>query len=299
MTKTTEGRRKGYYGLFGLAATIYTAGVITFAGWSYFQQRNNLLVQIDQSLIHATHATEQILGAVFIECAVKTDTPFESGHAHSLRNLNRFATDCHFGVLGSVAYKEGRQWELITGGPDHVSLSDPSPNLKELLGSRLPPIISDMAQGESGTICIQTLDLESRDEIRIAVRYNAVSDSAGYAVFVARSMEEVNHLIRNLALRSVGIGIILYVMAFPLIVLYNLAQAKSSRESTELHERLQKDYATLKERETELEDAIHDLERFNTVALGRENRIIELKAEVNTLLEQMKQQKRYTIDHVE
>ena len=46
-------------------------------------------------------------------------------------------------------------------------------------------------------------------------------------------------------------------------------------------------------REAELEDAIRDLERFNAITLGREDRIIGLKAEVNTLLEQMKRKKRY------
>jgi hypothetical protein len=299
MTETTAGRRKGYYGLFGLAATIYTAGVVAFAGWSYVQQRNNLLSQVDQSLIHATHATEQILGNVFIECAVTTDTAFESGHAHSQDNLNRFAEDCHFGILGAVAYKDGKQWELISGGQNNTPFPAEAPCLQELMSARLPPMISNMARTENGSTRIHTLDLEQCGEIRIAIRYNAISGDAGYAIFVARNMTEVNHLISTLALRSVGIGIFLYVMAFPLIVLYNFAQAKSSRETADLHEMLQRDYATLKERESELEDAIRDLERFNTVAIGRESRIIELKAEVNTLLEQMKQQKRYSVDHVE
>jgi hypothetical protein len=299
MTPTAAGKRNGYFGLFGLAAAIYTAGVVAFAGWSFIQQRNNLLSQVDQSLMHATHATEQILGTIFIECAVTTDTAFEAGHAHSQENLNRFAEDCHFGLLGSVAYKDGKQWELITGAQDNTHLPKDAPSFQELMSTRLPPLIAHMAHAENSSVHVHTFDMEQCGEIRIAIRYNVISDDAGYAIFVARSMVEVNHLIRNLALRSVGIGIFLYIMAFPLILLYKIRQTKSSRESAEFHELLQQDYAILKEREIELEDAIHDLERFNTVAIGRESRIIELKAEVNTLLEQMKQQKRYSIDHVE
>lgn len=296
--KEKTGRRKGY-GLFAMAAAVYSTGVIAFSVWSYVQQRANLLAQVDLSLIHATHATEQILGNIFITCAVETEESYELGYADNQENLNRFANDCHFDVLGAVGHKEGKQWELICGGKQNRTLPTDASNFRDLLHTKLFPMIETLANSGNGTIRMQTMEIGEFGELRIAIRYHPISTDTGYAILVARNTHDVNQLMRSLGMRAVGMGIFLYAMAFPLIMLYHFAQARSSQETAELHALLQQDYTKLKERETELEDAIHDLERFNAVAIGRESRIIELKAEVNTVLEQMGQHKRYTVDHVE
>jgi hypothetical protein len=298
MTENASSRQRGY-GLFALAAAIYTAGVVAFSIWSYHMQRTNLLAQVDQSLVHATHAAEQILGAIFIECAVETETPFEVGLAANRKNLNRFADDCRFDLLGAVGCRENRVWKIISSGRSAGPIPPDSAYSDRLLESQLAPLISSLEHAGREAIRMQTLELEACGEFRVAVRYHPVIDGMGYALVVARGTEHVNRLLSALAIRAVGIGLFLYAMAFPLIVLYNLARARAQRETADLHERLQQDFRQLKEREAELEDAIQDLERFNTVAMGREGRIIELKAEVNTLLEKMDQQKRYNIDNTE
>ncbi len=86
----------------------------------------------------------------------------------------------------------------------------------------------------------------------------------------------------------------LLVMAIPLILLFHRARTYSIHQVEELNAELQRDYEKLKKHEDELEDAIADLERFNAVTTGREERIIELKTEVNTLLEELNRPKRYT-----
>jgi hypothetical protein len=298
MNETTGRKGKGY-GLFGMAAAIYTAGVVAFSIWSYFQQRTNLLAEVDRSLIHATHATEQILGGIFIACAVETGATYELGYAANQKNLNRFANDCHFDVLGAVGRKGAKQWELICGGKRNGALPPDTPSLHELLLTTLFPMVDILADSGNGTIRMQTVEFDEYGELRAAIRYHPISADTGYAIVVARNTHDVNQLIHALAMRAVGMGILLYAMAFPLIVLYHFARARSSQETANLNTLLLQDFSKLKEREAELEDAIHDLERFNAVAIGRESRIIELKAEVNTLLEQMKQPKRYSIDHVE
>lgn len=85
----------------------------------------------------------------------------------------------------------------------------------------------------------------------------------------------------------------LILMAFPLIALYKRAGTRSSLQEKSLNSHLQQDNDQLKEHEKQLEHAIQDLERFNTLATGRELRIIELKREVNGLLEEMNRPKRY------
>ncbi len=295
----TRGRKRKGYGPFVLAASIYTAGVVAFSIWSYFQQRTNLLEQADQSLINATHATEQILGSIFIMCAVEIDTTYDLGYAANQKNLNRFADDCHFDVLGAVGHKGAKIWALIAGGEKNESLPANASRLHNLLHLKLSSVVRTLANPGNGSTRMQTVEIEEYGELRIAIRYHTISADTGYAILVARSTHDVNQLIHALALRTVAIAIFLYAMAFPLILLYNRVQAKTAQKMAGLNTRLQQDFIKQKEREAELEDAIHDLERFNAVAIGRENRIIELKAEVNTLLEQINRPKRYNIAPVD
>jgi len=86
----------------------------------------------------------------------------------------------------------------------------------------------------------------------------------------------------------------LAAMLVPIIALYHNARAHSLHQEEELSTKLQQDNGKLKTREKELEEAIEDLERFNAVSTGRELRIIELKSEVNALLEKLNLPKRYT-----
>lgn len=88
--------------------------------------------------------------------------------------------------------------------------------------------------------------------------------------------------------------VFLMAMLVPIIALYHNARAHSLQQEEELNAKLKYDNGTLKTREKELEEAIEDLERFNAVSTGRELRIIELKSEVNALLEKLNLPKRYT-----
>jgi hypothetical protein len=40
---------------------------------------------------------------------------------------------------------------------------------------------------------------------------------------------------------------------------------------------------------------MEDLERFNRLTMGREHRMIQLKREINTLLEEMGREKKYRV----
>ena len=46
---------------------------------------------------------------------------------------------------------------------------------------------------------------------------------------------------------------------------------------------------------TEMERSLEDLERFSSMSIGREEKMIELKEEINNLLTQAGQEKKYTI----
>jgi flagellar basal body-associated protein FliL len=85
----------------------------------------------------------------------------------------------------------------------------------------------------------------------------------------------------------------LLTMGFTLIMLYHRARRKCTRQQMELSAKLKNDYAKLKKQKSQLEDAVRDLERFNALVTGREERMLELKNEVNALLKEMGRPKRY------
>jgi hypothetical protein len=300
MTKSTPIAAKPQaYGLFALAAAIYATGVVTFSAWSYFQHRSIAFAQIDQVLINATHATEQILGSIFIECAVETETFHEFGYAANQAELSRFSKACYLDAAGAAARKGTNVWSIITGPEYGENIPADDIHFKDPLNPSLSSIVQQLAHSKTEHIRVQNILHEKHGRLRIAIRYHAISDDAGYALVAAQNIDYVDDLMRDQIIHKVSIGLFLLIMAFPLIALYNRAQTTASRKMEELNTQLKQDFIKLKERETELEDAIRDLERFNAVAVGRESRIIDLKGEVNTLLEQMKRQKRYNIDRVE
>ncbi len=294
MSETTDmNGNKKRQGLFVLAAFIYTVGVVSFSGWSYLRQRANLHAQADQSLINATYATEQVLGGIFLECAVETESVHEMGFAASQAKLDTLAGNCRLDALGAVGRKGTETWTLIAGGGHSALIPSEEIQFQAPLPPELSTLVLKLAEFGNDYFQLKTLQIGAYEEQRIAVRYHATSAQSGYALVAARSTRNINQLLRALAVRTMLTSIFLYAMAIPLIALYNRTLAKTTRETANLNTRLQQDFAGQKIREAELEDAIHDLERFNAITLGREDRIIGLKAEVNTLLEQMKRKKRY------
>lgn len=300
MAKTTPIKKRRAYGLFVVAAAIYTLGVVAFSTWSYFGHRAILLAHIDESLINATRATEQIIGRIFIECAVEFETVHEPGHAANQAELDRFAEACRFDAIGAMAIKGTNLWPLVVG-IDRNKTSRPAKALFQapILSGELAAILRSVATPGNDRIRMQSLRHEKYGSLRVAVRYEPIGTQSGYALVVARNIGYMEDLMRAQVFRKIANGVFLLVMAFPLIALYTRARMKSSRELAALNEHLQKDVEMQKKREAELKDAIHDLERFTSVAVGREGRIIELKAEVNTLLDQANRTKRYNIDRIE
>jgi len=295
MTPMDENSKKrGNYGPFALAVALYVSGAIGFTAWSYHRQSHLLIGYIDRSLLNATHSAEQILGAISIECAVETESN-ESLGASSLGKLNHFAEACGFDALGAIVRKGTNTWILIAGTRHSGNVPQGDIHFRDKPDPQLTTTILNLAKSGE-TVHVQNILHEKYGSLRLAIRYHPLSPDTGYALAVSQNVESVNTCMRKQAIQSGVSGLFLIAMVFPLIFLYNRARARSTRQLAKLNAQLQQDFIRQKKREVELEDAIHDLERFNTVTLGRENRIIELKAEVNTLLEQMKREKRYNID---
>ena len=114
--------------------------------------------------------------------------------------------------------------------------------------------------------------------------------------WLARSMAMPPHSIFSRVALIEGIeGVFLLIMAFTLIFLHARAKNSSAKHERTMNIKLQREFEKLKEHEIELQDAIRDLERFNALTTNREERIVELKREVNRLLTEQERPLRYSV----
>lgn len=300
MAENPSTRKRRAYGLFAFAAAIYTLGVVAFSAWSYFQHRAMLVAHIDESLVHATHATEQILGHAFLSDIIATESYTASEYTDNQIELKQFAEACGFDLVMAAAVKGTNLWEIIGGSdPQGVVANAPTVFQDPIHSEKIAASLLQMAAAKTPDTQVLTLSHEPYGWLRIAIRYEPISPETGYALLAICNMASVERLIQVQITSTLANGVFLLIMAFPLVALYTRARVKSSQQLATLNNRLQQEVELQKKREAELKDAIHDLERFNAVAVGREGRIIELKAEVNTLLKQAGKPKRYTVDAIE
>jgi hypothetical protein len=290
------------YGWFAIAAAVYTLGVAAFSVWSYVAQKKNLLQHVDRSLLTATYATEQILGPDFILSLTadsKNDFVENDSYADRKKRLDIFTAACDFDAAGAALHKAGKTRNLISGVTAGGIVSSDELLFKARLPKEISALTDELAASENGGNLIRNIHIPDYGTLRIAIRYIAVTPETGYALMVARNIDGVSHMLHREVMRKGLTGLFLLLMAFPLVALYSRSQMKASDQLAALNNRLKLDVENQKNREIELKDAIRDLERFNAVSVGRENRIIELKSEVNMLLKEMKRQKRYNVDQAD
>ncbi len=116
---------------------------------------------------------------------------------------------------------------------------------------------------------------------------------SAWAVFARQGQDAVNS--SYAVIENLRNGFLL-AMGATLILLYRRARRQSALQAQALQAKHSADFEKIRKHELELEDAIRDLERFNALATGREERIIELKTEVNELLQEMNQPERYSLN---
>ncbi|VGO17662.1 hypothetical protein PDESU_06263 [Pontiella desulfatans] len=281
---------------FAFSATAYVAGVVAFSTWSYVENRETLLRDIDENLANGAFAIREILGNDYTQSLELVGSPDSAAYRALQKQLGRFANNGGFNVVGAVVRKSPGSYSLIAGtadkepGLDATKAVDAVPhNIRELV------LDLATASDEHG-LTLLTTDHSRYGRLRIAAFYKGTTNGTGIAYMVARKVDHANSMLREQAIRKAASGLFLLLMAVPLVLLYNQAQLRASKELAVLNSQLKQDVEGRKERESELQDAIHDLERFNAVTAGRENRIIELKAEVNELLQQVNRPQRYNID---
>ncbi len=283
-TRTNQGKRT--YGSFAIAAMAYVAGVAAFSAWFYLQNRSSLLERDDRVLKDAVFSVREMIDPKRLATSAEHENTTNSPNAEIRNKLARYAKNCRLAAVGATASDGAETFSLVVGG---------APSLPASVGA----LGLDLAESTGGGLATLSLDDPKLGRIRVAALYLDEGAGAGVVYLAAMKTDHESGLLREQAIRAYVAGAFLLVMVVPLITLYNRAQKRAAKNLSEMNARLRKDVGQQRRREEELKDAIHDLERFNAVSAGRESRVIELKKEVNVLLEQLKRTKRYNIDRTD
>lgn len=286
---------KKSFGSFIQAGLIYIIGVVLFSLWSYSGHRNALLTHTDRSLIDAAVSMQEILTEEFL---IELSTGIEKNTQSFIRKqngLSRMANHGNFNFYGVVKISEGKITPLIAGTDDplaRVENNTPAP----ILSNHIQTHLLDLAEAGKDESNLYVGKHSKAPFLRYAILYKAQNKGNGLALLVSQKNNVVHHELTDLILQLSIAGLTMVALTIPLILIFSQCQRKTAKERSDMNARLQRDIKLQAIREEELKDAINELKRFNAVTVGRESRIIELKTEVNTLLEKLNREKRYTIE---
>jgi hypothetical protein len=284
------------YGKLLLAGLFYMVGIAAFSLWSYRAQRGLTIGHMNQSLIIAAHATGQILGSEFLDETADLRQPDPESFNRRQQRLNGFARESGLVVLEAIAHKQARNYALICGEGAATCAADSSVKPGDPVPREVDAAITKAMRSESPAVTFSTMTLEPFGRVQVALMYEKKEGDEAIVFLVARNLDAIEKKLRNQALQQTVAALLLFLMAVPLAVLYNRMEKRSAKKLTDLNKRLQHDLELLEKRENELKDAVQDLERFGAATAGREGRILELKAEINRLLIELKREPRFHAD---
>lgn len=274
----TKIKPKRSFGPLVIASLIYVVGIITTVSWSNNSLQKLLIKQADQTLSNALASTREIITAETSNSGQALDLIDSPRHAACEKQLTRLATQGKFDLLGAQTLKNNTNKILVS---QH--------NKKR--SSEIEAAISMQGMLNTKPIHFDTIKHSILGNIRIAIQKDE-----NLKLIAAKQITGPNAPIHVLYIRHILSAILLMVLPIPMVILSQRTERKFSKKIASLNRQLQKEIEQQKLREHELKDAITDLERFNSVSAGRESRIIELKAEVNELLDQQEAPKRYNVD---
>jgi hypothetical protein len=285
--------KKRAYQLFGLVVVIYLLCVIGYSIWSYHQHKSVMLAHTDAQLRNGTFALDVALGKSYLSRARSADAIPAAEHRALCEQMNGLAAECRFDALGAAVIHTGGIHSVMTGIREEAGIPPDSIPYWKPVSPELLPVIRKAARSQSEEPIICPVPYGEAGTFRAAILYRKTDPKTGYCIFTARNLDYIATMLKLQLLRAIAKGLFFLLMAYPLMLLYSTAQQKSFRAVAVLNDQLLNDVKKREKHEEDLQDAIKDLERFNAVAGGREDRIIELKGEVNELLAELDRPVRY------
>ncbi|MDF7799948.1 hypothetical protein P4C99_10765 [Pontiellaceae bacterium B1224] len=296
MRRTGKNNSRPKFSGIILAAGAYVTGVLLFSFWSHSAHQNTLLSQMDETLLNAAFSMQEIIGPDVVEGLLTSSLETIS---EKQRSLTRLARHGSFSTVSIVTVRDGKIIPLISGSLSEEMMTADAMSAPIFFPPGVKHELLTLATAGLDDSSLLTTTRPGDEKVRYAIRFHAEHPDSGVAFLVAQERRVIARALADQTLRLSAAGLGMLFLAIPLISLFSRTQKKTAEELSSMNARLQHDVELQQSREEELKDAISDLERFNAVSSGRETRIIELKAEVNELLLQLKRDKRYNIDKID
>jgi len=279
--------------LFGAVVAFYVFCVIGFSVWSYFHNKKVLLSHYGTELCNSVRILDLVIGESYLDRFRPTETITTNEYRALSRRLGRFAAGCRLNELGVLFIRKNHPFVIRWESKSTDTLSEPAVPSWGPVNRGLPQAVWKAADSSSSEPVLRAISCEDDKLFYVAILYRPTGSDSGYCLYVVRNKDCLQPEFRLGLLYTIAKSFFLLLMACPLMLLYSTALQKSNRALSVLNQKLRNDVEKRKKRESELKDAIRDLERFNAITVGREKRIIELKAEVNELLKELNRPPRY------
>jgi|GEM_PF-6097144 len=293
MTEVVYKEKRQPQTAFVVAILIYALGIFLFSSWSYRRQAAFLQTRFDDNVANATYACREIIGTGRARQHIhngETNAPVYLQHQE---RFDRFSEKSGLELLAVATSSPSNAYYLIA--------SEPGKSIKTIqYGMPLPDYLikimgdpGDTNAAPGGSASVAYCDQGNRRMALLRIQDDTEPD---FLFVAAANYAALDSHLSRLAAKKTMEATFLLLMAIPLILFHNKTQHQVRQQLETLNEQLKKEIQNQADREDELRDAIVDLERFNALSVGRESRIIELKGEINELLEKLGEKKRYNID---
>jgi len=292
---------KRHYTFFRLAVGVCLAGVLTISVLSYYIANKNLHKNIQHALEDAVIAMQELTidsDAVLQILSGSTNAP---DYLDYKERLERFlARSQDVSVVGIAMRTAGGEPFFLAAEKD-----SPNHNPPEYLREILLSLTEDGRQhprkefGGAAHPELLHLDFTAGGKVHASASCVPLENGATLVYYAVQMLDSLQSQ-RYAHLLLEGTQALFCILAVTLaVVFYAMATKATVSELNSRNTKLEEELQLQKTKEQKLREIIHDSERFNALTLRREERIIQLKSEVNELLARMQQEKRYNVDKMD
>lgn len=290
-----------HYKPFRLTVALCAAGILTISGLSCYIENQTLHKNAEHALEDAVFAIQEIV--IDDDAAVRVLSGATNAPAYLFykEKLTRFLSQSRkISFAGMIMQTSSGDTGFLAAGPN-------APDHK--IGEHIRAALLSLPEAEEqknlgdpdGNTYTVTHHLHLPDAGSFHAATSLTRTEAG-DVLVYYAGQELDSLrSQQFAILSIeGIkGIFCIIAVFLSVFIYSAGTKETLYELNIRNRQLEEDLQLMKNTEKKLREVIRDNERFNSLTLGREERIIQLKSEVNQLLSQMQREKRYNVNKMD
>lgn len=290
-----------HYKSFRHTVAFCVIGLLAISAISYYVANQMLLKNRDHALENAVFAIQEIIVDDHAAARVLSGSTNAPAYLSYKEKLSRFLSQSReISIAGVALYKSGNEVIFLaaeTNAPGYMLAENLRAALEALPAEEQQQPRKEPASGTQPGIF--HLDFSTAGKMHAAVSFVHM-ESGNTLIYYAGQPAEAFQSRQYAYLLLESAHALFSIIAIVLSIVFYTEATKAKHEGLNARNKeLQEELHLLQAKEKKLRDIIRDNERFNTLTLRREERVIQLKAEVNQLLAQMQREKRYNVDKMD